>query len=57
MNVILNLVEEEYPMPNVDLILADLSGTAMHFWYVAVAWHLIIGTILVAAVLGWRPTR
>lgn len=44
-------------MPNAELILAGLSGTAMHFWYVAVAWHLIIGTILVASVLGWRPTR
>jgi hypothetical protein len=44
-------------MPKPELILADLSGIAVDYWYVAVAWHLLIGTTLVAALLGWRPTR
>jgi hypothetical protein len=44
-------------MPTPDLILADLSGIAMDYWYVAVVWHLIIGSTLLAALLGWRPTK
>jgi hypothetical protein len=45
------------PMPNAELILASLSGIATHHWYVAAAWHVVIGIFLAATSLGWRPSR
>jgi hypothetical protein len=43
-------------MPSREQILHELTGIASRYTGVAIAWHVMLGAILVAALLGWRPS-
>lgn len=44
-------------MPSSEAILSGVRAIANDYWYVAVLWHVLLGVVLVAAMLGWRPSR
>lgn len=44
-------------MPTSQQILDGLSAITNNWRILAVAWHVVFGAVLIAFVLGWRPTK
>jgi hypothetical protein len=44
-------------MPTADAIVKGLTTIANEWRVLAIGWHLLLGTLLLAVWLGWRPAR
>jgi hypothetical protein len=44
-------------MPSREVILFGLQRISTDLWFVAFAWHLVVGAALVAVLAGWRPSE
>jgi hypothetical protein len=44
-------------MPNVEVLLLQLAEIAAGHWPLATVWHLATAVVLVATIVGWRPSR
>ena len=44
-------------MPSPEAILSLAATTANEYRMLAIGWHVFLGTILVALLVGWRPSN
>jgi hypothetical protein len=44
-------------MPTAEEILSGLAAISNDFLFLAIAWHVLLAAVLIAIVLGWRPSR